>query len=364
MKANSYDEWSSLKEVIVGSPENYQTLEFDLSFKAFFHDIAYPSFFRKSLHQIIKKRYLEELKEDVEEFVNTLVRLGITVHRPIPINRQIPITTPYWNSITLPALNIRDQVIVIGDEIVETPPQVRSRYFENDSLKPVFYSFLQAGSKWVVMPRPILTDHSIDLSYIRDQAPTGFDGIYHQETSEFDIGLEMMIDGAQFVRFGKDILVNIANKNHELGLLWFQQQFGNKFVFHKVYQIADNHIDSIILPLRPGTLLVRSPKYLDLLPEKFKKWDVIYLPEANNDNFPSYEDDVLILTSKYIDLNVLSIDENRIVVNSQFPQLIRLLEKKYFTVIPVQHRHRRIFAGGFHCFTIDIVRSGTYENYF
>lgn len=35
---NSYDEWSSLKEVIVGSPLSYEANELDLSFKVFYAD--------------------------------------------------------------------------------------------------------------------------------------------------------------------------------------------------------------------------------------------------------------------------------------------------------------------------------------
>ena len=37
---NSFDEWSPLKEVIVGSPINYNTQDLELSFKLFFHDVA------------------------------------------------------------------------------------------------------------------------------------------------------------------------------------------------------------------------------------------------------------------------------------------------------------------------------------
>ena len=34
-----------------------------------------------------------------------------------------------------------------------------------------------------------------------------------------------------------------------------------------------------------------------------------------------------------------------------------------FTVVPVRHRHRRLFGGGFHCFTLDTVRAGGCEEY-
>ncbi len=62
-------------------------------------------------------------------------------------------------------------------------------------------------------------------------------------------------------------------------------------------------------------------------------------------------------------MNVLSIDENTVVVNSLYPELIRVLEGRRFTVVPVAHRHRRLAGGGFHCFTLDTVRSGGREDY-
>ena len=40
------------------------------------------------------------------------------------------------------------------------------------------------------------------------------------------------------------------------------------------------------------------------------------------------------------------------------------LKKKHgCPVVPVRHRHRRLFGGGFHCFTLDTVREGGPEDY-
>ncbi|MCF3623064.1 hypothetical protein [Planktothrix agardhii] len=174
---NSFDEWSSLKEVVVGSPIHYDTQDLELSFKVFFHDVAYSSFCypyyqsnenggsqdkivsqenvqsRETLAtHTLKKQYLEELNEDVEELVNTLQQLDVKVHRPIPLTRSIRFETPYWKADCIPALNIRDQAIIMGNEILETPPQVRARYFENDLLKPIFYKYFEQGAKWTNMP--------------------------------------------------------------------------------------------------------------------------------------------------------------------------------------------------------------------
>jgi glycine amidinotransferase len=388
MNVNSFDEWSPLREVIVGSPINYNLQDLEISFKLFFHDNAFLSFYYPAYEQtgsadagaapsvtspagrptthVFKKQYLEELAEDVDGFVTTLTRLGVKVHRPLPLDRVIRVKTPYWETTCVPALNVRDQAIILGDEILETAPQIRARYFENDLLKPVFHSYFKTGSRWTSMPKPMMTDRSFDLSYVketgRDMVAT--EAVYAQEPSPFDCGHEIMIDAAQCVRFGKDILVNVATANHEAGYQWLARHCGDRFRLHRVYRMTDNHIDSIILPLRPGKLLLREPKYLDMLPAPLKKWDIIYPPEPMDRMFPAYTDDELLLTSKYIDLNVLSIDPERVIVNSQFPELMNTLEKHGFTPIPVQHRHRRLFGGGFHCFTLDTVRAGKQEDYF
>ena len=376
MMVNSFDEWSPLKEIIVGSPINYELPELELSFKLFFHDVANSAFYYPTYEKAtgdeqkpdtkkLKKRYVEELAEDVEELSNTLTKLGVKVHRPISLNQVIDFKTPYWEATGLPALNVRDQAIIMGNEIIETAPQVRARYFENDLLKPVFYKYFKAGSGWITMPRPIMTDQSFDTSYVSGETNPCIQEVYPQKTSEFDVGFEMMIDAAQCIRFGKDILVNVATENHELGLQWFQRHLGDKFRFHRLYRFADNHIDSLVLPLRPGTLLLRNPSIVDKLPKALQKWDKIYAPEPQENIFPSYEEDDLILTSKFIDLNVLSVDEETVIVNSLFPELIKTLEKHGFTTVPVRHRHRRIFGGGFHCFTLDTVREGSsLEDYF
>jgi glycine amidinotransferase len=384
-RVNSADEWSPLREVIVGSSLNFERPDLDLSFKLFFHDNAYLAFYYPQYGAAsntdgaypgdgalvhtpsykVKQRYLEELAEDIDGFVDTLVWLGVTVHRPTALSGVPSVQTPYWESTVTPALNVRDQAIVLGDEIIETPPQIRARYFENDLLKPIFYEYFRGGSRWTVMPRPVMTDMSFDLSYVEasGRAMIATEPVYRQSPSSFDVGIEIMIDAAQCIRLGRDVLVNVATVNHELGLRWLEQHLGGRFRLHRLYRMTDNHIDSMVLPLRPGTLLVRAPHVRDMLPAALQKWDVIYPPEPSDTMFPRYDADDLIVASKYIDLNVLSVSPDVVIVNSLCPELIRVLERHRFTVVPVRHRHRRLFGGGFHCFTLDTVRDAGIEDY-
>jgi glycine amidinotransferase len=119
----------------------------------------------------------------------------------------------------------------------------------------------------------------------------------------------------------------------------------------------------MVLPLRPGTLLVRHEGVVDQLPPQFRSWETIVPPPPEDENFPTYDDDDVVLTSPFIDLNVLSVGPDTVLANESCPQLMLTLEKHGFTVVPVRHRHRRIFGGGLHCFTLDTVRDGGPEDY-
>lgn len=375
---NSYDEWSPLKEIIVGSATNYLSHERDLSFDLFFHenlqfrsDWAYPRLEKSSVVTKgsptwkIKQKYVEELIEDVENLANILISLGVKVHRPmeLPANPET-IKGFGWESAPVPALNIRDNTLILGDEIIETPPAIRSRYLETRLLAPIFMDYFNKGATWTTMPRPILTDLSFDQSYSHDLNTTlggPTEVIENPLPSQYDVGFEMMLDGAQCLRLGKDLIINIANNNHALACDWLERHIGNKFRIHRVYRMSDNHIDSMLLALRPGVFLARHEGIKEMLPEPFNKWKMIIPPVPTS--FPTYQDDDLVLTSPYIDLNVLSVNPDTVLVNKECIDLIRTLEQEKFEVIPVQHRHRRLFGGGFHCFTLDTVREGKLEDY-
>lgn len=376
---NSFDEWSPLKEVIVGSAANYCSHDREVSFDLFFHenlfrsDWAYPRL-KSSTKQkagdrawMIKQRYVDELNEDVEGLASTLASLGITVHRPIELPPEAEAIRGFgWEALPVPALNIRDNTLILGNEIIETPPAVRSRYLETRLLAKVFQHYYDAGARWTTMPRPILTDRSFDLSYARSIETTlggPTEPIENPHPSPYDVGYEMILDGAQVLRLGKDLVVNIANENHARACSWLERHVGDTYRIHRVYRMSDNHIDSMILALRPGVFLARDNRVRDFLPEQFQKWKFIIPPVPSENQFPVYDDGDLVLTSPYIDLNVLSVNQDTVLVNEDCPSVIQALEKENFTVIPVRHRHRRLFGGGFHCFTLDTVREGSLEDY-
>ena len=380
MRLNSFDDFSPLKEIVVGSADGYARRLHDLSFDMFISDNLtgargyYPSITdwrpgeeRRSRNEprrlAMKERYVQELIEDVEGVVAELEALSVKVLRPMALPADLgDVSSPAWSAPVTPPLNVRDNTLVVGDEIIETPPTLRARYFETQFLKPVFAEYFRQGARWTTMPRPMMTDASFDPDNLAEAAPN-IEAPDNPVPSPYDVGVEIMIDGANCLRLGRDLIVNISNSNHALACDWLERHLSGRFRVHRMHKLTQSHIDSVVIPLRPGTLLIRSERALDYLPAPLRKWDVIVAPTPEIGDYPQYQNDDPIPASPYIDLNVLSIDQDTVMVNDACKTLMRTLEDNKFTVVPVRHRHRRLFGGGFHCFTLDTVRTGGDEDY-
>jgi len=350
-KVNSYTEWGTLEEVIIGSHYNTHVGNLDLSMQLLYHDnLVRAKRLDPTRAYTINKQYIEEREEDISVLVEILQSFHVIVRRPQTLEEIKSFATPYWKATTKACDNPRDQVLVVGDSIIETPCCVRNRYFENDLLKPIFYEYFLDGAKWICAPRPVMADESFDRCYV--------DGRPVDDKPCF----EMMFDAAQCLRFGKDILFNVTTRNHELGLLWLRRQLGDRHRIHPV-SIVDNHLDGGLIPLRPGKLLVnpRIAGRLDNLPKPLRGWDRLNMEDSDEN---AYSPEELLLASKQIDVNVLSIDERHVLINEHATHTIRALEKHGFEPIPIRFRHSRIFGGGLHCASLDIRRNESLENYF
>jgi glycine amidinotransferase len=119
--------------------------------------------------------------------------------------------------------------------------------------------------------------------------------------------------------------------------------------------------------LRPGVFLL-NPRFRDIiekLPEKFKKWKFL-IPEDLTENLDvtgMTDIDIRLASSRGMDINVLSIDENTVVVNKRAIGVKKCLEQNGFDIIEVELDNGEIFAGGIHCSTLDIIREDEYIYY-
>jgi len=354
IKINSNNEWDNLNDVIIGAGFDETLPSIDISFKLFFHDNIYNK--KKELYEFgshqINKQYIAEMNEDIEGLVSLLKSHNINVHRPkVPDKIEI-IKTPNWQSTNHNCLNVRDMTIIIGNNIIESSPLGRYRYFETDYIKHILNDYYQndSNAKWVQSPKPLMVDNSFDLSYVGDT----IDKTNHP----MDMGYEIMWDGAQCMRFNNDILFNGSSINHRLGAEWLQRYLGTDYKVHYV-EWVDSHIDSTIVPIREGLLLMDEPDYIKIdqkLPSFLKDWEVVVMPETMHTT--SYNTDDVMYASNAIDLNVLSINPKQLICHDTSQQVFQSKLKKYgIECIPCQLRHSQIFSGAFHCLSLDLNRS-------
>ena len=70
------------------------------------------------------------------------------------------------------------------------------------------------------------------------------------------------------------------------------------------------------------------------------------------------------MSSPWVGMNFLSVDQETIIMDERQTNLIKLLEKQHFTIIPIKMRHIYTQGGGIHCATLDTVRDSKLESYF
>lgn len=354
---NSYDEWSPLEEVIVGDPVHL-AYDDDVSFRLFFHDNVGGSSVRTgtwapSADAPDERRLRAEMAEDLAGFVDLLTTHGVTVRRPDERREAAEIRTADWTSVAGHSVMPRDLLLVVGDEIIETAPMVRSRYFETNLYKTLLVEYFTGGAKWTVAPRSRLREEDFDFGYVRQ---SGYAGAIPEKPVP-----EVMFDAAQVLRLGRDLLFNCSTENHRLGMRWLARQLGEDFRLHEV-RVTDNHIDARVLALRPGTLLLHEKVQPSQLPEFLRGWDTVRYTPPDTPLAGLYGDRP-VLASAGIGMNVLSLDTERVVVQDDQPELIAALRAKGFEPVPCRWRHGRVIGGGFHCMTLDVRRRGSLESY-
>ena len=164
-----------------------------------------------------------------------------------------------------------------------------------------------------------------------------------------------MNEAANCVRVNDDILFQVSNTGNEKGARWLQDVLGDKYKVHickNLYSYA--HLDSTIIPLREGLVMYNASRVNeDNEPELFKSWDKIWIDECYSS---SRKTNLPWGASAWIGMNMLSINPHLAIVDKKQKQIIEKLKKHNIDVIPLELRHDRLLAGGFHCVTLDLIR--------
>lgn len=357
----SYNEWDPLEEVIVGIVDGAMVPSWHTIHRA----TVLPGQ-EKQMESLAKRTQKQPLpypewlvqaaSKCVEEFAHILESEGVIVRRPDVVDYSASFRTPGWEVMNgFCSANPRDVFLVIGNEIIEAPMADRSRYFESWAYRSLLKEYLKGGAKWVAAPKPQLIDAQYDPDY-KTPAPG-------EERRFVSTEFEPTFDAADFVRFGRDIFVQKSHVTNSLGIEWVRRHLGDEYRVHEVYSLCPQalHIDTTLVPLAPGKVLV-NPLFIDVdnLPDYFKSWDILLAPKPNRTPMTLYDTKVI---SQWVNMNVLSLDEERVIVEKSQESTIQALKDWGFKPIPCEFESYYPFMGSFHCATLDVRRRGELRSY-
>jgi scyllo-inosamine-4-phosphate amidinotransferase 1 len=161
----------------------------------------------------------------------------------------------------------------------------------------------------------------------------------------------MVLDAANILRLGNSMLMLESASGNRAAYNWMCDHFPNVTI-ELCNFYSGVHIDSTVIALREGLVLLNSSRVnYAKCPRVFDDWEKIYVDDVVPQDFYQYP-----YASKWIGLNMLSINPTTVIVDAAQANLIKTLEQQKFTVIPLTLRHSRTLGGGFHCVTLDLVR--------
>ena len=317
----SQNEWDPLKKVIVGVADYATVPEVDLSVRT----INYAD--RKDISGVPVGPYpqqdIDEANEDLEVLVDFLSDLGVEVIRP----SRTP--TDYYNFCP------RDVIFTHKDFTMVTPMPLQCR---KDAWKPL----IDLLDTTIIVPCKH-QDALYNGSCVGDKDTLALTEV----TPAFD--------AANILRANDDILYLVSNSGNVAGANLLQEMLGDRAKVHLLQGVYSYmHIDTTIAFLREGLMLLNPEriKSIDVLPEPFRNWDVIWCPEpVDIGYYPGYNH-----ASEWGNMNLFSVNPNLVVLEEHQEPTRKELEKHGIECVMLPMRHGRTLSGVFHCVTLDLER--------
>lgn len=300
---HSYNEWDPLKRIVVGDATHANWPVHDPVFKlesekTTWKETPVPS-------GPVPQWIIDEANEDLNGLATTLTSLGVEVVRPDPLNFQTH--DGMYNYCP------RDRFLVYGNTIVDPAMMYPCRDMEAQCYQDV----LQQADRIIEMPR----------------------------------NAGMTLDAANILRLNDKMLFLESASGNRAAYDWLCDQLPEVDI-ELCNFYAGVHIDSTIVALREGLVMLNAARVKpESVPKVFERWDKIWVDDVVAQGFHEYP-----YASKWIAMNMLSVDPHTVIVDRHQADLIRTLERWNFTVIPWELRHSRTLGGGFHCVTLDLLR--------
>lgn len=299
------NEWDPLESIVVGTATHANWPTSDPVFaqegsKTTWHETPVPS---GPVPQFI----VDEANRELDQLSETLLRFGVTVYRPRPMD--FVETQGMYNYCP------RDRLLVWKDTVVDVNMMYPCR---NQEIKNYSRVLEQAG-RVLTMPR----------------------------------NSSMIMDAANVCRLGDTWLFLESASGNRAAYDWLCEQFP-QVTIELCNFYAGVHIDSTIVPLREGLVLLNASRVNEqTCPRVFQDWQKIWITDDMivPQSFYQYP-----YASKWIAMNMLVIDPETAIVDAAQPQLHTLLASLGITPVPMTLSHSRTLGGGFHCVTLDLRR--------
>jgi len=163
----------------------------------------------------------------------------------------------------------------------------------------------------------------------------------------------MTLDAANICRLGDTWLFLESASGNRASYEWLCSQFP-KITIELCNFYAGVHIDSTITPLREGLVMLNASRVTEEnCPRALKDWEKIWVTDdmVVPQDFYQYP-----YASKWIAMNMLSLDPETVIIDAAQTELITILKSRGIDSIPLTLSHSRTLGGGFHCVTLDTRR--------
>jgi N-dimethylarginine dimethylaminohydrolase len=301
---SSHNEWDKLKRVVVGDTTWANWPKYDPIFakeelKTTWKETPIP-------HGPVPQHIIDESNDDLQTLADTLTNLGVEVVRPDTINFQVH--DGMYNYCP------RDRFLIFGETVIDPPMMYPCRDMESQC----YHEFFKDANV-IKMPR----------------------------------NQGLVLDAANILRLGpKKMLFLESASGNQLAYDWLLANLPTDTSIELCNFYSGVHIDSTIVPLREGLVLLNGSRVTkETVPNAFQDWECIFIDDVVPQDFYQYP-----YASKWIAMNMLVVNPRTVIVDAAQSELIELLTKKNFTVLPRTLRHSRTLGGGFHCVTLDLER--------
>jgi len=334
MKVYTKNEYSQLKSIILGRPEGANWPTGDIFFDRM---LTLSTYHRPLTKGKVPENIIDEARVDMLHMKDKLEDENIKVFRP-EITDWSKYTSDYNYTVNgMHCYSARDLLLSIGDMVIECPTPYVSRQHELCAYDVIKQEAMKDGCRWIAAPRARMENKECVVVTSKMKL-----------TERYPI-----FDAANILKFNDKLLYLKSATGNELGAKWLQSVVGSEFeviTWDDVYAYA--HIDSTLLPISKDTILVNANRVKeDQLPDFIKSYKKIWVSDVAERTFHKFP-----YASKWIGMNVLSINPETIMVDPIQTNLIDQLKKEKFKVIPVGLRHSRTLGGGHHCVTCDLER--------